>query len=218
MRSLILAGGNFPAFNWLRSIYRHSDLVVAADRGGLLALQAAIPIDILVGDFDSLPESCHPEALHAAELHRFPCDKDYSDTELALRFAREKGCKEALIVGALGGRFDHSLFNAIAILELADQLGIQAALVAPEYGVKQLAPGQQWELSTFQGWHCSLIALDAEVTVSMQGLLYSGTSLRLKRASTRGLSNAVQTPDALVSAEHGRLLVVLSAPDVTPTQ
>ena len=212
MRSLILAGGEFPPLSWLSSVYCPGDLVIAADRGGMLAHQANLPLDILVGDFDSLPSSFDRSAFPSAEVRSFPCDKDYSDTEIALRVAAEKGCQEALIVGALGGRYDHSLFNTIAVLELADQLGMRAALRTPDTYVRQLTSTQELALNDFNGWHCSLIALDEEVAISMQGLLYNGSSLVLKRASTRGLSNEVIGPTPLVTAKRGRILLVLTNP------
>jgi thiamine pyrophosphokinase len=40
---------------------------------------------------------------------RYPEDKDYTDTELALRLLWDKGCDETWLVGGGGGRLDHLL-------------------------------------------------------------------------------------------------------------
>jgi thiamine pyrophosphokinase len=45
---------------------------------------------------------------------RYPADKDFTDTELALNLLFEKGCAEVTLAGGGGGRLDHTL--AIAAL------------------------------------------------------------------------------------------------------
>jgi thiamine pyrophosphokinase len=40
---------------------------------------------------------------------RYPADKDYTDTELALQWLWDQGCTETWLLGGGGGRLDHSL-------------------------------------------------------------------------------------------------------------
>ena len=211
-RAIILAGGEFPPPDWLKSVYKPNDFVIAADRGALLAEAARIPIDILIGDFDSLPQGITFSASAPRQIKQFPPEKDYSDAELALMTASEQSIGEAIIVAALGGRLDHCLFNVIALLEKADRLGIKAALVSPECQVFQLAAGQRQQLEYPAGSWCSIISLESSSTVTMDGLLYSCTALTLERASTRGLSNAItDETKANITVLSGRILVIVSA-------
>ena len=52
MKILLAAGGN-PQ-NWPQSLLSKYDAYVGIDRGALYLLQAGYPVDLAVGDFDSL--------------------------------------------------------------------------------------------------------------------------------------------------------------------
>jgi thiamine pyrophosphokinase len=84
-------------------------LMVAADSGLLLARDFGLRPDYIIGDMDSLPDPAVLEEYDPSRVFRYPREKDYTDTELALRLAREKGCDELVIVGGGGGRMDHFL-------------------------------------------------------------------------------------------------------------
>jgi thiamine pyrophosphokinase len=61
---------------------------------------------------DSLAEAGKLDLLDsypAERVRRFPGDKDFSDTELALSLLWEQGCDETWLAGGGGGRLDHLL-------------------------------------------------------------------------------------------------------------
>ena len=87
--------------------------MVAAD-GGLTTFNAlGIAPRLLVGDFDTV----RPELLERyvsrddIEVLRHNPVKDDSDLALAVEAVAEKGYTEIYVLGALGGRCDHSLAN-----------------------------------------------------------------------------------------------------------
>ena len=92
-------------------------LVVAADSGYLSATLLGLTVDVLVGDFDSLP----PEALQEAQdrgvaIERHPVAKDATDLEIAIAAAVARGAEDVLIVGGGGGRFDHLVANVLTLV------------------------------------------------------------------------------------------------------
>lgn len=204
LRALLLAGGEAPPADFVRASHRAGDLVIAADSGLLLAGAAGLAPDLVVGDFDSLPAGL--EAGH--EVRRHPTCKDASDLELALEEAAARGAGECLVLGALGGRLDHTLFNVVALLERAAELGVRALVAAPGTEVFLAGPGRHPVLGR-QGCTCSLLPLDATATLSLEGFDYPLRGEVLRRASTRGLSNVVRDPRALVEVREGLVLVVL---------
>ena len=211
-RALIRLGGEFPPAEWFHSLYQSGDLLIAADRGALLCEVARLPLDVLVGDFDSLPDTAEFSCAQPKEIKRFPAGKDFSDGELALICAKERNCHKAVFISALGGRLDHGLFNVIALLEKADQLSITAEIRSPQTAVFQLAAGQERPLGFPNGSWCSVISLEKYSAVTMNGLLYSGSGITLERSSTRGLSNRIADyGQARISVSSGRVLVVKSA-------
>ncbi len=92
------------------------DYIIAADGGWRHCQKAGLVPDLLLGDFDSL-DSLPP----AAEVMRFPVDKDDTDSMLALRLGLEKGFKTFHLYGGTGGRMDHTLANLQGLAWLAER-------------------------------------------------------------------------------------------------
>ena len=111
---LLVVGGRAPEVEWLR---KASDgrIVWAVDHGLDACLAAGIVPQRLIGDGDSAA----PAAWHFAEkkgipIEKFPPEKDDTDTQLALRIAKEAGFPAAIVTGAFGGRFDHALSTVMS--------------------------------------------------------------------------------------------------------
>lgn len=210
-RALLLAGGPAPPPEFVRACHRPGDRVLAADRGLELARASGLAVDLLVGDLDSLA----PGAERGVETLRYPARKDSSDLELALEEAARGGASECLVLGALGGRLDHTLFNVVSLLARAGELGLHALLAEPGTEVFQAGPGRH-DLRGRAGWTCSVLPLEPEARLTLEGFEYPLDSERVRRASTRGLSNRVLGEEARLEVHEGRVLVllVLSPPEV----
>ena len=119
MRGVIFIGGNSPEPGALREIARGADLLVAADSGLVAAEEAGFRPDWVLGDMDSLAsldDLSRLDKYPPDRVRRFPPDKDFTDTELALDLLWEKGCDEIWLSGGGGGRMDH-LFAIRALFE-----------------------------------------------------------------------------------------------------
>ena len=206
-----MAGGQFPPKDFVLSQYENGCIVVAADRGAMLAKEAGLTIDCLLGDFDSLPIKEFAEIKNCAKrVLSYPQDKDYSDLELALRFCADENCKSIKILAALGGdRLEHTLFNVISILEVADDLGLEAEICSPELSIFQMCHRQKI-LSNRKGELISIIALDREIIFTIEGTKWPLNHATLKRSSTRGLSNLIISPEVKLTSHEGRALIVVS--------
>ena len=102
----LIAGGSFDC------LPEPADLYVGVDAGSLRLLEHSLPLDWAIGDFDSVT----PEELGRIKdlVERFlqaPAEKDDTDLELAVLAAIEQfpDASEILILGGLGGRFDHEI-------------------------------------------------------------------------------------------------------------
>jgi thiamine pyrophosphokinase len=84
-------------------------LIAAADSGLAAAEAAGLRPDWIVGDMDSLEDLSRLDAYPPERVLRYGTEKDYTDTELALRLLWEKGCAEVWLIGGGGGRLDHLL-------------------------------------------------------------------------------------------------------------
>jgi thiamine pyrophosphokinase len=109
MRGIAFIGGEGPGEAVCGRLARAADLVVAADSGLLAAEKAGIRPDWIVGDMDSLDDARRLDAYPPERIIRYPPDKDFTDTELALKLLWEQGCDEVWLSGGGGGRTDHLL-------------------------------------------------------------------------------------------------------------
>ncbi len=127
-RCVVVSGAkieNYPAASaYLR---RGGDYMIYCDSGLSHAEKLDAPPDLIVGDFDS-HAAPKPGEYPGAEIITLHTEKDDTDTEHALHVALARGFTDFLLLGALGGRFDHSLGN-IALLGLLFSQGCRALLV-----------------------------------------------------------------------------------------
>jgi len=93
------------------------DYFVGVDRACLRLLELGLPIDLAVGDFDSVSRSELKMIQSAAkDCMIAPAEKDDTDTELALKIIFQLYPEaEVTIFGAFGGRIDHMLSNIFLV-------------------------------------------------------------------------------------------------------
>lgn len=105
MRAIIVTNGNAP-LSLPPDFAKDSDLIIAADGGLEIVEILGLDCDMAIGDFDSLKKV---ELLDNIKYQRYERDKDFSDTELAILYARDQGCDEYILLGGGEGRMDHLL-------------------------------------------------------------------------------------------------------------
>lgn len=184
------------------------DWVVAADGGARHAAALGRPLDLWVGDGDSLGEDGIADLAAAGiPIRRLAVDKDESDTELALLAAIEAGARWITILGALGGaRFDHGLAN---VWLLADPrlAGCDLRIVDAASRIRLIGPGRH-DLGGRIGDLISLMPFGGDAgRVTSIGLRYPLRAEPLRLGPSRGLSNVRDAGDASIELEAGRLLV-----------
>ena len=113
MTAYIITGGDV-LLEHINIELSEDDIVIAADSGYETAKKLKLPVDVLIGDMDSIKA----ELPRGIETIKLPAEKDVTDTEAAVEVALEKGADTLCIVGGIGSRVDHTLAS----------LGILAAL------------------------------------------------------------------------------------------
>jgi thiamine pyrophosphokinase len=187
-----------------------ADLLIAADGGALPLLRAGIMPQVAIGDMDSIGAAGLAELeAHEVVLRRFPREKDETDLELALLYAAAAGATAIDILGALGGRWDHTLAN-VALLALPELRERRAQLLAD--GQTLFLVRDSAVLEGQAGDTVSLLPLaGAAHGVTTQGLRYPLDDATLSYERARGVSNVLLDPPGHVSLREGLLLVVQHA-------
>lgn len=184
-----------------------ADLLIAADGGAVALLRAGRLPQIVIGDLDSVDAASLASLTgQGVAFQRYPRAKDETDLELALRFAAEQGATTIDVLGALGGRWDHTLAN-VALLNHPVLHGRRTRLLADRQELflvhgTALIEGQP-------GDTVSLLPLSAEVRgVTTRGLHYVLQDATLRFEEARGVSNILIDPPGEVRLREGLLLVV----------
>ena len=114
---LLAAGGRPPEKTWLRRAAEHRTLW-AIDRGLESFFAAGLVPEQLIGDGDSASPEAWKKALSICiPFERFPAEKDYTDTDLALKKIKADNQSAFIILtGGFGGRFDHAFTTMYSLL------------------------------------------------------------------------------------------------------
>ena len=207
MHAVIFAGGTLRPGKAVDAAIASADLIIAADRGTMMAVQRGYTPAIIVGDFDSL--TIPPDELEkmGSELVRAAVEKDETDTELAVQVAIARGADSITLLGGLGGeRFDHTMAN---ILLLAGFEDVPIRIVdGPSVCWLLRGPGSM----SIQGQPTdllSLLPLTGEARgVRTKGLYYPLNDETLRFGKPRGVSNVFTDEPTEVSLGDGMLLII----------
>lgn len=209
---LVLAGGDAVLLPLPRPLPR-LDLVVAADGGYATAALLEVPVDLLVGDLDSVdPDDLETARAAGTRIEQHPVDKDRTDLALALDAVLTGGPADVLLVGGHGGRLDHLLANvallaapAYATLRLTALLGDAVVTVIHD---RATLVGSSGEL-------VSLLAMHGPASgVTTTGLRFPLERAMLPVGSSLGVSNVFTGARATVTVTDGVLVAV--QPGVPP--
>lgn len=204
MRAFIYTGGEIFKEN-ITEHPKSDDICIAADGGYMNALALGEKVHILLGDFDSFTQKL-PEDV---EVLRVPAEKDFTDTQLAVNTAIEKGADEIMIIGGLCGRLDHTLSN----LSILDDLGahkIHAVITDGRNRVRYL--NSTSTLIAKSGYkYVSILAISKKLKgVSVEGCKYPLSNATLTRSYQYAVSNEITGNCALISVRKGECYIVES--------
>ena len=201
---MIISGGELEYTKLPDEIKIGDYYVIAADKGYEYALRLGISPDAVVGDFDTLGKV--PEC---GETQVYPKEKDDTDTMLAARLCVKKGFKEAVIIGALGGRLDHTVANIQTLKFLLDS-GVKAEIISPDEKIT-LLKDSEIILSRTEGFSLSVFALDSECRgVTERGVKYPAEKAVINSGFPIGACNEITDKCACISVEKGTLLIIQS--------
>lgn len=208
-RAVIFTGGELGY--WALKRLKQDDFLIGADSGALYLIRNNHRPHLAIGDFDSVSNT---ELTYIREgSHRTvavdPIDKNHTDTELAFLRAIELEPTEILLLGALGGRLDHTLAN-LHLLVQAQQAGIRAA-IADEYQCIRLVTSDI-EISADDYSYVSLLPLTPEVKgIHLHGFEYPLTDATLTMGQSLGVSNRIISTKGEIEVGDGWLLVIQSS-------
>ncbi len=205
-RAVVLCDGPPPEPGVLEYWLAGADLFVCTDAAGHPYDRLPRRPDLVIGDFDDLAG----RLISGRDGPRFlrVDEQETTDSEKALLYLADEGVAEAVLVGAVGGRLDHTLHNTLLLERFAGRLRI--ALAGEHADGVRLAPGQTVSWSLDPGTRFSLVPLlGASRGVTIEGAEYPLLNGDLGPQGVTAISNSVLFDPLLIRAGDGPVLVLV---------
>jgi len=205
-KAYLFTNGSTAEFTQIINSIRKDDIIVGIDGGANFLYQKKIPVDLVIGDMDSIEPEILSFFRENSKVEIYPSEKDETDSELALRWCRNSGIKKIIFMNSLDRRFDHSL-GLLSNLFTAKKFGLSACI---ENDLQKVFLADKTTLiSAGKGSKLSLIPISKKVgAITTSGLKYRLIKDDLYRDSTRGISNECVQNKITISFEQGELLII----------
>ena len=176
----------------------NEEFIVGVDHGALFLVQNNMPIDLAIGDFDSVTDKEFDQIEKFAKVtKKYRTRKDYTDLYLAIEEVLEMDFHKIIIYGAIGGRFDHSYAN-LSLLRLGS-----ISIVTEDAILYALEPGTHRIRNKHK--YISFFSLEDIFDLTLTGFKYEKKSFELYTDDPLCISNE---KEGTVSFSEGLLLVI----------
>ena len=176
---VIICDGTFPKSEYPRYLIRTADFIICCDGSLVKFLRNSKAIfgeqrlpDLVIGDMDTLSESMQKR--HADIIVKVE-EQEHNDQTKAVRWALENldGIESIYIMGATGGRADHTIGNASLLMEytrMFDLSGINIESVSDEGTIFPVTDTTEFDCGT--GREVSIFSPDNTLRIKSEGLMY----------------------------------------------
>lgn len=199
MRSVIFGNGSITDYERIRSYLRNDDYIICADGGIRHAKMLGILPDLLIGDFDSSDPS-----ESSVKKIKFPVRKDFTDSEICMKYALEMGYDEILFIGMSGTRADHTLTNMLLISKCPN-----GAMIDDNNEIYYLK--DRIKIENRKGKTLSIIPVKGNMCgITTAGLDYPLFDETLYFGESRGNSNVIIDDTCEITIKSGEGLVFIN--------
>lgn len=176
---VIICDGVFPKSEYPRYLIRTADFIICCDGALVKFLRNSKAIfgeqrlpDLVTGDMDTLSESMQKKY---ADIIVKEDEQEHNDQTKAVRWALNnlEGIESIYIIGATGGRADHTIGNAALLMEytrMFDLNGINIESVTDNGTIFPINDTVEFDCGT--GREISIFTPDNTLRIKSEGLMY----------------------------------------------
>jgi len=199
---VIIGGAEIKNYDEIKKYLSADDFYIFCDCGLNHQEKLGVKPDLIVGDFDS-----HKRPDTDIETIVLPCEKDDTDTVFAVKEAIKRGYKKFILLGVVGGRFDHTLGN-IAILMMLKNQGLYG-MIADDFSEMEIV-GDKTAFVEDKFSYFSLLNISGKAEgVTIKNAKYLLDSAEIKCDYPIGVSNEViKGKTAEITVESGELILI----------
>jgi len=210
LRAIIVANGELIKPETYLVELKQSDITIAADGGIQHCRTLGLEPCVVIGDLDSttIEDQQAIKDNEMIQLIVYPRDKDQTDLELALQYAKKIGVTEVFLIGLLGGRIDQTIAN-ILLLTREEWSDIDMILLNGHETAHLMRENRSLTLNGKIGDIVSLIPLSPNVYVTKtHGLRWQLNDAEMFFGTTLGISNEMINEYCHIHIGVGNLMVV----------
>jgi thiamine pyrophosphokinase len=203
-RVVILANGAPPTqFHALRPL-QEADVIVCCDGAADNLLQLGFTPDIIIGDGDSMSETCRQRFAECIHIDK---DLEINDLQKSIRYCIGQKWSAAIILGGSGLREDHALANLSILLMYGKQIDLQ---MITDYGI--FTPIYKTTVfSSHKGEQVSIFSFARSTKLSFANLLYSVNERSFYYFWEGSLNKSLGDSFTVIMPDNGEVLVYQSA-------
>ena len=204
-RCVIVAASPNDEIEFIKSQIMEDDFVICADGGADKLIETGIMPDFIIGDFDSSKNYTYFDSSIVTVL---PTQKDDTDTMYCVKTALEKGYKDFLILGATGGRIDHTLANLSVLLYLKKSGA--SGVISDEFADTALLSIGDNILENKKGKTVSIMPFASDsVRLTYKGMMYPLENSEVYTDYPYTISNVAVEDRVIITLHSGTALLVL---------
>ncbi|MFR9069628.1 MAG: thiamine diphosphokinase [Paraclostridium sp.] len=210
MKACILLNGEVDNLDYIKNIIDNNDYryIICADGGAKHLYKLNIVPNYIIGDLDSLEESIiNYYKNKGVDFKKFPKRKDETDAQLCIHLAKDLNTSEIHLLGALGGRIDHTIAN-INLMYYIKELGINPIIKSKVEDI-YMADSEVINIMGQKGDIISIIPAKGDVSgVTLKNLEYPLENAIIKYGNPRGISNVMKSNQCSIKVKNGCLIIV----------
>ena len=214
---IIICDGKFPKKEYPRYLIRTADYIICCDGALKKFLSNSVSIfgeervpDLVIGDMDTLSASLQKKY---ADIIIKETEQEHNDQTKAVRWALNnlKGIESLYIIGATGGRADHTIGNTSLLMEYTRMFnlhGINIEMVSDEGIIFPITDTTEFECG--EGREVSIFSPDNNLRIKSEGLMYPTDGVIFDNWWKASLNKAVRDNVRLEFSHKSIALVMLN--------
>ena len=201
MRAVIIGNGVIDNYDKIRTKLRPDDYIICADGGYKHSKLLGVKPAVVVGDMDSIGDNDYD-----GEIINLPIRKDFTDSEVCIKYILLKRFEEVMMLGFTGKRQDHSLANIFLLKQFSDTQ--TDAYIVDEHNEIRFTKNENIIYGK-KGNIVSIIPVTGDLTgVTTEGLDYPLNNETLVFGETRGVSNIMKADKCKITITNGQGLII----------
>ena len=210
MKVCIILNGEIKDYKYIKNIIdkNNYDYIICSDGGANHAYKMDIIPDYIIGDLDSIEDNIlkYYKSKHV-QFEKFPAKKDETDTELSILLAKKLNGKKIDLIGALGGRIDHTIAN-INLLYYIKNKGITPKIISEREEI-YIAIDEEIIIYGNIGDTISIIPIKGDAKgITLENLEYTLDNYNVEFSKPLGVSNVMKKNSCNIKINEGSILII----------